>query len=98
MAKYSVRVDDGRYGLGDSETGEAAVRCCKQQVDDLLRKEISVRLARGADPAGAVDRLFAGMGTCDTPFIISTDTSCRFSAHEYASLRWPELLGEMTAK
>jgi hypothetical protein len=98
MPKYSVRVDDGRYGLGDFETCEAAVRCCKQQVDELLGKEIAARMKGGADPAGAADRLFAGTGTCDTPFIISTDKSCRFSAYDYAIVRCRELLGEMAAK
>jgi len=95
MPEYSVRVDDGRYRLGDFQTCEEAVQYCKQQVDELLRKELAACLAQGADPAGAVDRLFAREGVCDTPFIMSTDKSCRFSSYDYAGVRWRELFDEM---
>ena len=98
MPEYSVRVDDGRYGLGDFQSCEEAVQCCRRQVDELLRKEIATRRAQGVDPGGAVDRLFARGGVCDTPFIISTDKSCRFSAYDYASQRWRELLSTMASQ
>jgi hypothetical protein len=94
--KYRVLEDDNfhfmdeeeRLDLGLFDTAEEAIRRAKQSVDDFLRENFR--------PGMAPEDLYRGyIDFGPDPFIVSDDSSCRFSAWEYARERCSEICQEM---
>ncbi len=88
MCNYTVLVDDNfhymdegeQYQLGKFDSCETAVAACKRIVDDFLLS--SLETPRSQD---ALWGLFTAFG--DSPLIVTADSSCKFSAWDYARQR-----------
>ena len=89
---YSVLVDDNshymdesaRYQLGEFDTAEAALAAARRLVDNELATHYQPGMS-----AAELYRLYTSYGV--DPFIISDDTTCHFSAWDYARERCAEL-------
>jgi hypothetical protein len=91
---YRVFVDDNfhymdeseRYPHGEFDSCESAIEACKSIVDEFF---LSYDLERASPEYLWQQYAFFG----EDPFIVSTDSNCRFSARDYASRRCRELGG-----
>jgi len=93
--KHEVYVDDNfhyldeseRYKHGAFETCEEAIMVYKKIVDEFLDQ--------GYEKGMNFKELYEGyLGVGEDPFIISGDTTCFFSAWDYAKQRCHELCDE----
>jgi hypothetical protein len=91
---YNVFVDDNfhytdesqRYAHGEFESCESAIDACKRIVDEFF---FSYDLESATPEYLWQQYAFFG----EDPFIVSTDSNCRFSARDYASRRCREICG-----
>jgi len=95
--KYHVSVDDNFHFLDTSErdaagsydTAEKALKAAQNIVDKSLK-----HLYKSGYTA---EKLFSDyMDFGDDPFIVSDDTSCKFSAWSYAESRCPSICTQMS--
>ncbi len=69
-----------RYQLGEFDSCEAAIRACKQVVDDYLLPNYR--------PGMTAEQLYTSYTNFgEDPFIVTTDEQCSFSAWDYARQR-----------
>jgi|WetSurMetagenome_2_1015567.scaffolds.fasta_scaffold94923_3 hypothetical protein len=79
--------EDERIDLGVFDTVEEAINRAKKSVDDFLRENFR--------PGMTPEDLYRGyVDFGPDPFIISDDSSCQFSAWDYAKVRCPKICKE----
>lgn len=97
MPEYTVFVDDNfhymdeeeRYRLAEYTTCAEAVEACKNIVDQFLEQSLQPGMT-----ADELYRQYVQFG--EDPFIHTMDSSCTFSAWQYARSRCDELLNGKT--
>ncbi len=99
MKKYTVFVDDNfhdgdekeRYKLGEFETREAALKACKQKVEEYFEQ-----VEKGKYTFKEIWEGYLQYG--EDPFIIDDDSEVKFSAWEYAKQKCLEYANDNQPK